>query len=229
MFRKLEALESSAHQDLRLSKTQNFEFTKNISSVPLAFSEIQKASQYYPIIFPADGGTIPTALLSLKENENKFIDDKYNWIVPYIPLQFRLYPFGLAKIDNSEDKYALCIDRDAENFASDQGDPLFTADGETNELVQSFLKTLQTYHQEIKATQALFSSLAEKELIVPRKIEFQVNGKPKQIDGFNGVDMEKLITMDDEFIAGLVKNGGMAIIYNHLQSLSKISVLAHLK
>ncbi|MCG8639507.1 MAG: SapC family protein [Desulfobacterales bacterium] len=228
MFTKLEPLENSKHQDLRLSKNQNFEFAKNVSSVPLSFSEIQAASQYYPVIFPSKENCIPTALLSLKEKENKFINDQYKWIVPYIPLQIRLYPFALVKLNDTEDKFALCIDRDAPHFKAGQGDPLFTADGEPNESVQAFFKTLETYQQELNATRALFTDLLEKELILPKKIDFKINGEPKSIDGFNAVDMEKVVALDDEMLAGLVRNGAMQGIFNHLQSLSKIATLAQM-
>ncbi len=225
MFTKVEPLENAKHQELRLSKSQNFGFAKTISSVQLSFSEIQQASNHYPIIFPADGSCIPTALLSLKEGENKFIDELGQWKVPYIPVFFRLYPFTLAKIENEDDKYALCIDRDAEHFSAGQGEPLFTADGESNEFVQGILKTLKVYQNELATTKALFTLLAEKELIVDRKVDFQINGEPKSIDGFKGVDMEKLLTLDDETIAGFVKNGTLPLVYNHLQSLSNIASL----
>ncbi len=238
MFTRPEPLDKSKHQDLRLSKVNNFNFAKQISSVHLSFSEMQQAAQYYPIIFASDGTCIPTALLSLEKGKNNYIDDQGIWKVPYLPFYFRMYPFALVKIDNKEeiekdtkeetkeDKFVLCLDPDAEHFATGQGEPLFTADGEPNEFIQGILKALKVYQEELAKTKILFTLLAGDNLIVDRKIEFQVNGQPKSIDGFKGVDMEKLLAMDDKIIAALVKNGTMPLIYSHLQSLSKIGALA---
>ena len=161
----IEPLEKSKHQQLRLSKLQTFNFTKTISSVPISFSEMQPASQFYPIILPADGNPTPMALLSLKEGTNRYVDEQGRWKVPYIPLCIRLYPFVLAKVENKEDQYALCLDRNAEHFAAGQGEPLFTADGEPNEFVQGVFNTLKLYQQELALTKAMFTALAEKELI----------------------------------------------------------------
>lgn len=225
MFTKLEPLEKSNHQELRLSKTQNFGFAGQTQVVQLSFSEIQLASQYYPIVFPADGSCIPTAIMAATQNQNAYVDLQGKWKVPYVPFSIRMYPFALARIEGQEDKFALCIDRDAPHFASSQGDPLFTADGEPNEFVQGILNSLKAFQQELATTSALFKGLAEKELIVDRKIGFSINGESKNIDGFRGVDMEKLMTMDDTTLANLVKNGVLPLIYSHLQSFSKFSFL----
>ena len=221
MFKKLEPLENAKHQDLRLSKNQNFGFAANTNAVQLSFSEIPQASQFYPIVFPADGSCIPTAVMGMTEGQNAYIDPKGKWKVPYIPFSIRMYPFALVPIDGQEDKLALCIDTDAGHFAAGMGDPMFTADGEPNEFVQGVLNSLQAFHQELANTKALFAGLAEKELIVDRKIELSINNEPKRIDGFKGVDMEKLVNLDDAFIAGLVKNGSLPLVYHHLSSLSK--------
>jgi len=222
----IEPLEKSKHQQLRLSKLQTFNFTKTISSVPISFSEMQPVSQFYPIILPADGNPTPMALLSIKEGTNRYVDEQGIWKVPYIPLCIRLYPFVLAKVENKEDQYALCLDRNAEHFAAGQGEPLFTADGEPNEFVQGVFNTLKLYQQELALTKAMFTALAEKELIADRKFDFQINGQQRSIDGFKGVNMEKLLTLDDKTIADFVKNGTMPMIYIHLQSLSKFAFLA---
>jgi hypothetical protein len=63
-------------------------------------------------------------------------------------------------------------------------------------------------------------------LIADRKFDFQINGQQRSIDGFKGVNMEKLLTLDDKTIADFVKNGTMPMIYIHLQSLSKFAFLA---
>jgi len=226
MFKKIEPLEKSKHQELRLSKAQGFGFAKNISAVQLTFSELRYASRFYPIILPSDGGCIPQALLSLEAGKNLYVDDNEKWKVSYIPAYFRQYPFMLAKIEKDKDKYALCLDPDASHFSSGQGEPLFTADGESNEFVQKILNSLKLYQQELVTTEKLFKDLDEKGLIVEKKINFKINQEEKSIGGFKGIDMEKLIAMDDKSIADIVRTGAMGLVYEHLQSLSNITFLA---
>ena len=163
--------------------------------------------------------------MGITENQNVYVDPQGQWKVPYVPFAIRIYPFALVPIDGQEDQFALCIDPDAEHFAAGMGETMFTADGEINEFIQGVLDSLKAYHQELVTTKALFTALAEKELILDRKIEFSVNNEAKSIDGFKGVDMEKLMTMDDAFIAGLVKNGTLPLIYGHMQSFSKFAIL----
>ena len=136
MFKKIEPLEHSKHQDLRLAKTPDFKFTKNISAVKLSFSELRHASMYFPIVFLNEAPCMPQALLSLENGKNACINAQGRWKVPYIPVFFRLYPFSLAKIQEQEDKFALCLDPEADHFKSGMGDPLFTADGEPTEFIK---------------------------------------------------------------------------------------------
>ncbi|SDT84704.1 SapC family protein [Desulfobacula phenolica] len=224
MFNKIEPLEHSKHQDLRLTKTSGFTFAKDISAVKLSFSELRHASRFYPIVFLNNAPGIPQALLSLEIGKNACVDEAGNWKVPYIPAYFRLYPFTLAKIQEQEDKFALCLDPEAEHFKSGMGDPLFTADGAPTEFVQkNILNFLQVYQQELKTTQALFNALEEKELIVDKAFKYTLNQTEKSINGFKGVDMEKLTALDDKSLADMVKNGTMGLVYEHTHSLSNFS------
>lgn len=226
MFEKLEPLDHSKHQDLRLSKIPGFTFAGQISAVKLSFSELRQASRYYPIVFLNNAPGVPQALLSLENGKNSFINASGNWKVPYIPVYFRLYPFTLARIQEQEDKFALCLDPDAEHFKSGMGDPLFTASGEPTEFISNtILNTLKTYQQELETTQALFNVLDKKELIVDKSFRYTINQEEKSIGGFKGVDMEKLIALDDKSIADMVKNGTMGLVHEHTNSLANFTSL----
>ncbi|MBU0973793.1 MAG: SapC family protein, partial [Proteobacteria bacterium] len=88
-------------------------------------------------------------------------------------------------------------------------EPLFTEKGELSDLTQKTFEMLKVYQQELSTTQAIFTQLAEKELVVDQ-------------EGFKAVDLEKITTLDDAAIAGFVKNGTMPLIYCHLQSLTHL-------
>ena len=210
---QFEPLEASKHQGLKRIKAPGFAFAKTLASVPLAFSEMQAAARFFPIALPRQGMLSPMALFSLKEDgPNPYVDEKNNWRVPYIPICLRLYPFILARVKDKEtkkDRFVLCIDRESDHLSTDEGEALFKEDGELSELTQKTFEMLKVYQQELATTQAIFTQLAEKELIVDQ-------------EGFKAVDLEKITAMDDTFIAGLVKNGTMPLIYCHLQSLAHL-------
>ncbi len=229
MFKKIEPLEFSKHQNFRLSTISSFAFSRNISIVKLSLSELRQASRFYPIVFLKDGTCIPQALLSLKGGENTFVDDAGNWTVPYIPACLRFYPFTLARIETKEgqeDQFALCLDPEAEHFKSGMGDPLFTADGQPVEFIKNHIfKALSVYYQELVTTEKLFAALNEKGLILDCTYKYTVDQVERSVDGFKSVAMQKLLTMDDGFLAGMIKNGTMGMVYEHTHSLNNFSNL----
>ena len=187
------------------------------------------ASQFFPIVLPGQESFGPVALFSMEEGVNPYVDDQGQWKVHYIPLCLRLYPFIMARVADKEagqDKFVLCLDRESDFLSTEEGEPLFTEQGELSELVLNTFETLKIYQQELSTTQNLFSQLAEKGVITDQKFEFQVNGQSKSIEGFKGIDMEILTSLDDESIASLVKNGTMLLVYCHLQSVSNLPLVA---
>ena len=224
MFKKIEPLDKSKHQDLRLGTISGFDFAKQISAVKLSLSEIRPASMYYPIIFLKDMPCIPHALLSLENGKNDCVTEDGKWKLPYIPAFFRMYPFTLARIQDQEGKFALCLDPEAEHFKSGMGEPMFTADGEPVDFIkEKILNSLQVYQKELETVEALFKSLEEKDLIVDKIIKYTINQKEKSINGLKSVDMKTLTALDDKNIADMVKNGAMGVVYDHINSLGNIS------
>ncbi len=231
MFKKIEPLEYSKHQDLRLSKQTSFEFARNLSSIKLSLSELRQASRFYPIVFMDQAPGIPQALLAIEPGKNLFVDGKGNWKAGYVPAFLRFYPFTLAKISDKEEQFVLCLDPEADHFKSGMGDPLFNLEGKPVELIQTVVKSLAQYQKELAAVQALFKQLDEKDIIVPKTFKVMAREQEKVINGFKGVDMKKILDLDDGALAGMVKNGTMGMVHEHVHSLScfsKLVSLAHL-
>lgn len=226
MFKKIEPLTPSKHQDLRFDHQTDFRFAEQISAVMISVSEFRPASRYYPIIIPNEGPCFPHVLLSLEHGKNRYLDQNGKWKVPYIPAFLRYYPFTIVKMKDQKSKSALCLDPDAVHFKSGMGEPLFSVDGSITEFVRKKVLEPQTvYSQELNTTSVLFNALEEKSLIVDREFKVQVNGEQKSIKGFKTVDLQKLRDLDDESLAGMVRNGTIALIYEHANSLPNINNL----
>nr|WP_319493598.1 SapC family protein [uncultured Desulfobacter sp.] len=223
-----EPLDPEKHQALRFSELSHFNFAKSLSSVPISLTELQQAANFYPIVLLGDGSPVPNVLLSIENGTHPYIDDQGKWKVPYIPLCLRLYPFLLAKSEskeNGQSQYVFCLDRTADHFAGETGEPLYTESGDIRGFVTHTFDTLKLYQQELAAVQSLLARLYEMGAITDRTLEFRVGEENKSLNGFRGVDMEKLIALDDASLAEMVKNGTMSLVYCHLQSIRHLPFL----
>ncbi|MBF0234203.1 MAG: SapC family protein [Desulfamplus sp.] len=237
MFTKIEPLTHDNHQDLRFTTIQNFDFAKNISNAPISFSEFLHSSRYYPIVFPKDTN-VPVVLLSLNQDQNNFVNTDGSWKVPYIPAHFRQYPFVLVKAapssesntntepDNLEnqDKYVVCIDRDAPHFESTQGDIMFTANGQFTDMTIKAVDFLKLFQQEMSVTSTIVKLMEEKGLLVDRQFNVNVNGQNISVGGFRTVDMQKLNELEDAVLADWVRKGIISLIISHTNSLSGMQI-----
>ncbi|MBN1932745.1 MAG: SapC family protein [Desulfobacterales bacterium] len=226
MFKKIEALSSVTHQNLRLTRINSFDFAKTVLNAPLSASEFSTASRYYPIVFP-DKGASPMVLFALNQKTNFYVNDDGTWKIPYVPAHIRRYPFILADSGKIEAKknFVVCIDVEAPHFAAGQGDPLFTADGAPADITQNAIEFLKKFHQELIATQTLCSELEAHKVLAEKNITIKKNGKKSVISGFRCIDMEKLNKLKDAVLAKWVRNGLISLINIHLQSLANLKAI----
>ena len=225
MFKKVEPLDKNKHIDVKFTPAENYGFAGDVSIAPLSYTELPRASKYYPVVFSATDIPMPQALLSLKQGQNAFLDDAGRWRVPYIPIHIRRYPFILAKAGD-EGNFAVCIDREAPHFSREQGDPLYTANGEPTDILNKAVSFLQRYHQEIQDTEKLCAPLQEQGLFVDRQLTIGQGDQQKTLRGFRTVDTETLGGLDTETLGTWVKQGVMGLVYAHVHSLDTLQGLA---
>ncbi|MGD9730866.1 MAG: SapC family protein [Desulfamplus sp.] len=240
MFTKIEPLTQNNHQDIRFTQISNFDFAKKVSNAPISFSEFIHASKYYPIVFIKDN-PLPVVLLSLNREQNNFINQDGSWKVPYVPAYFRQYPFLLVKAapptdstdsastssssdsnnaSDNQDKYVVCIDRDAPHFASSQGEIMFTANGQFTDMTTKAVDFLKLYQQEMALTSNIVRLLEDKGVLVERQFNLNMNSQNVTVGGFRTVDMQKINALDDASLADWVRKGIISLIVSHANSLA---------
>lgn len=101
MFENVQVLDSTKHSNLKFKNVQSFAFAGDLTMVPLSYTELARATWYYPTVFSPQGSPFPQALLSIKQGENSFVDDNGRWQADYIPAHVRRYPFILVLQDLS--------------------------------------------------------------------------------------------------------------------------------
>ena len=226
MFENVEPLDRSRHGNLRLAPARGYAFARGLTTVPLSYGELSRASKFYPIVFPAGDQVVPHVLLSLKQGENTFVGQDGEWIVPYVPAHIRRYPFILARTDE-EGNYAVCVDPRAPHLSSDEGQPLYTEEGEPSDVLSRAMEFLKRYQREMSDTEWLFTNLQGRGLL-SEKVLTVGRGEQQQaaIRGFRAVDTDRLAEMEDSVLVDWVRRGIMGLVYAHLHSLDNVRELA---
>jgi hypothetical protein len=220
-------LNRSAHKDLRLKPVPSLKFAANVHSVPLTGVEFPAAARDVPILFAGadmkDAG--PMALLGLRQNENLFVDADGQWAPnTYVPAFIRRYPFILAEKPEGQegDDFTVFLDEAYEGFNTEQGERLFKDDGADTEMLTNAVNFLGEFQQHVARTHWFMDQLRKYDLLEPRNIRLEKDGKTINLNGLFVVSEEKLRQLDEKVAHEFLKEGVLGWIYAHLLSLANI-------
>jgi len=215
------------HKDLRLKGVPNMQFAATAHSVPLTGVEFAAAARDMPILFAgqsvADAG--PMALLGLRQNENLFVDADGQWERnAYIPAFVRRYPFVLAEKPAGQegDDFTVFLDEAFAGFGSTEGERLFKEDGSDSEMLTNAVGFLGEFQQHVARTHWFMDQLRKHDLLEPRNIRLEKDGKSLNLNGLFVVNEEKLRQLDEKTAYEFAKEGVYGWVYAHLLSLANI-------
>jgi hypothetical protein len=224
-------LNRTQHKDLRLKPVPSLKFALNAHSVPLTGVEFPAAARDMPILFAgteiANAG--PMALLGLRQNENLFVDANGQWAPgTYIPAFIRRYPFVLAEKppEVEGDDFTVFLDEAYEGFGTSEGERLFKEDGTDSELLTNAVNFLGEFQQHVTRTKWFMEQLRKHDLLEPRNITLQKDGKTINLNGLFVVSEDKLRQLDEKTAHEFLKEGVLGWIYAHLLSLANIDRVA---
>ena len=224
-------LNRNQHKDLRLKGIPSLKFAAGAHSVPLTGAEFPMAARDMPILFAGqsieDAG--PMALLGLRQNENLLVDANGQWAQGlYVPAFVRRYPFILAEkpAGTEGDDFTVFLDEAYEGFGSDEGERLFKEDGSDSEMLANAVGFLGEFQQHVARTQWFMAQLRKHDLLEPRNIRLEKDGKSINLNGLYVVNEEKLRQLDEKTAHEFLREGLMGWIYAHLLSLPNIDRLA---
>ncbi len=219
---KIEPLSLQRHGQIRLKKVNNFEFARRLASVPVGLQEIAIACRYYPIVLPAEGPTVPMALLSLQAGKNSYINTHGHWTAPYVPAAIRRYPFILAETrkpekerSEEEEQMVVCIDLEAPHFQLDEGEkglPLFTATKRPSALTLQAIELLKEFQTDLLAAEEGFRQLSEKGCLQVKELKTGNSGIRKDesdriLGRFRIADLTAISRLDDTTLGSWVRGG----------------------
>jgi hypothetical protein len=219
-------LNSVAHKDLKIAPISSFAYAKPFNSCVILCQEFLEAAKYYPIIFSrAEDVFTPIVLLGL--NDNMFIADGTWQAGTYIPAFIRRYPYILAEGLAQDGSLTVCIDADYEGFNKEEGERLFTDEGEQTPALARAIEFLTLYQNQFEVTKAFITTI--KDLDIFKSVDATItlaSGKTFTINNIWMVDEQKMLELPDADLLNLVKRGYLAWIYAHLYSLTNFAKIS---
>ncbi|MDO8812263.1 MAG: SapC family protein [Gallionella sp.] len=226
-YEKPVALNRETHKNFKIAPSGDFKFAAKTNSIVLAGVEFIEASKEYPIVFAkiSDDVTVPVALLSLRNDENLYVNAEGKWDARYIPAFVRRYPFVLSG-DNDAKQFAVCIDEAYPGLNEKDGQPLFDKEGENTPFLQNALDFVNNYQTQYRLNEGFVKKLKELDLFTEISAKAELaGGKSYLLNGVSIIDEQKLLKLKQEDVFELFQSGYMGWIYAHLMSLSNMSRL----
>lgn len=224
IYERLVALNRARHAALTLRpSTQRFAFAKATNSVLIAASELPQACLDYPCVFieTADGHAL-AGLVGLRDADNLFVDAANNWQPgSYVPAFIRRYPFVLAD-SGVAGEFTVCVDEAYPGLATDEGQPLFNADGSDSVWLHQAKDFLLAFRADMDTSRAFAQRIADLGLLVERAVEFTHTGQTLRLSGFKAIDEARLLALAPDTVQELFQQGWLGWVYAHLLSLAQV-------
>lgn len=228
-YKKVVPLNKEVHGDLYIETIEGYSHTKETNSIYIAAIEFLQVSREYPIVFAKgqDEKIFPVALLGLEKNKNLFLDKAGKWQAGYIPAYVRRYPFILAKVDENQNNYTVCVDESFPGFnTAKEGVALFDDKGEQQQVLKQAVDFLKDYQTHVQLTTLFCDNLSKLDILEPMQANIErATGEKTTMGGFMGVNRNKLKELKPAKLAELLKSDQMELIFAHLASLSNINSL----
>lgn len=205
----------------------NYQFAKNVNSVPLVAPEIPHAGREYTVVFAeAADGIVPVAILGVTNTENVYVTDEGGWDAKYVPAFVRRYPFVFARSEDGK-TYTLCIDESWEGCNQEgRGERLIGEQGERTPFVEKLMGFLQDYERNAQRTTVYTNKLKELDLLEQKTANFTLpSGEKRSLRGFMAVNRDKLNGLPAETLRELAQTGELEITYAHLLSMNNLGLM----
>lgn len=226
-YQNVTPVNKERHAKWAVESSKSFDFARDINSVPLAAVEFPSAAREFPVVFARNQeGTIPIAVLGVRNNENLVVDAEGHWQSKYIPAFVRRYPFVFSTADEGE-TLTLCLDEDHTGCNPEgRGERLFEDDGTSTPYLNKVVEFLQEYQGHFRRTEQFCKKLEDLELLVPMGADFKTaDGQSGSLKGFFVVSREKLKELPADKLAELAKTDELEMIYLHLHSMQNLNDL----
>lgn len=225
IYERAVPISKQKHHSLSVKTGGNYDFTKNVNSVPLTAVEFPSAAADYCIIFAGtEESVMPAIILGVKDNNNLYISESGQWDATYIPAFVRRYPFVFSSSDSGS-TFTLCIDEEFSGCNEEGvGERLFDSEQEMTQYLQGVLNFSKEYQGQFQRTQLFCKKLIDWDLLEPMKAQITLkDGEQVNLGGFQVVNRAKLKKLSDEQLLELAKTDELELIHLHLHSMKNFA------
>lgn len=218
LYEQPELLAYQIHHSLGLTRPDApFEFTRTVRALPVTINELPSVQKHYPIIFSDLEDPVLLAMIGVYEDKNLFLDSNGAWDQSaYIPAYLRCYPFAFAK--NSEDEFAVVVDRAAASISENPEVPFFKG-GELTEETQAMVDFCGKCEVDRRKTSDFCKLVKSLEILAPHRAVRKTSNKEENVADYYAIDAKKLTELDKNMVNQLFLDGSLAAMYSHLFSL----------
>lgn len=218
---------SQRHGDWSVKTGKDYEFSREVNSVPLLALEFPGAASEYAIVFAGGEETVmPAVILGVKDGQNLYLTETGGWDAKYVPAFLRRYPFVFSGSDDGE-RFALCIDEDFAGCNQEgRGERLFDSEGEYTQYLRSVLEFLKGYQAQFRRTQAFCKKLKDLDLLESMQAQFTLGtGEQVSLAGFFAINRDRLKALTGDQLAELARTDELELMYMHLQSMRNFTAM----
>ncbi|NKC32836.1 SapC family protein [Falsiroseomonas selenitidurans] len=221
LYRAVEAVTAERHRALRLRPALRLAAATRTGALPVAMEEMALLGRHLPLVFADAAPHVPVVLLRLADGDApRGLAPDGTWQAgSYVPVHLRRYPFLLVPSGTAPDQLVLCLDPQAECLSSEEGEPLFDAEGKPTLLLQQAFTTARDAEAAFRRTAEFSATLGRLGLLTPSTAKVPRPGGPLQVTGFRAVDRAALGRLDGAALAALRDAGQLEAIYAHLGSI----------
>jgi hypothetical protein len=212
------------HGDWSIEIANDFGFCAEAHSVPLMTVEFFNAASEYPIVFgETDEGVMPSAMLGLRRDENRYLSDGGVWQARYIPAFVRRYPFVYSLSDGGRG-FVLCVDESFQYF-NDKGlgEQLFGRDKKPSAYLGRMLRFLEQYQVEFERTRAFCDTLLDFGLLEPLAENSALHSSDgTSLDGLLIANRDKAKALAADRLSMLARSDEFGLLQLHLHSMRNV-------
>ncbi|MEA1956668.1 MAG: SapC family protein [Campylobacterota bacterium] len=221
IFKKPEVLNKKTHKDLKLSKYENYEFTKSAYLVPISLEEMIVANKSVIIVFVKDtqGDIFPSVVMGGEDSENLLLAKDGSWKKnTYIPASLRCYPFGIS---GDEKQQFIVVDVEAEVCKKDDGNLIVKDEENLTDEGNHAVKFVTEVYTKINESKAFTTYIDKLGILKQAEIKIEMGENKYSVGkGIYIVDENSLNKLESRKLKKLATNGYMGYIYAHLLSLN---------
>ncbi len=219
------------HGQIKINPTRHFPHVESQQIVPLVIHEFSSAGAEMPVVFVKNaetGSFQPVAIMGFQEGENLFYGEP-KWHGHYVPAAIMHHPFALMPSKEDKNNLQVILIETDEVMSGTEGEALFNEDGTESKYLEQRKDALGKYYENMHITTAFVKLLQDKDLLLERTLNIDINDQKRQLSGLYLIDEKKFNALSDEDFSEIRKRGYLSPIYAHLLSVHQLNKLAELK